>query len=408
MSMKTKIAILTCSAAVLLFTIAGGLNGVRASSNDGAYRELQVYSEVLSRVRSDYVEEPNITAVTDGALHGLLDSLDPDSSFLTPAEYREYKEHKTEAKGEIGAMVSKRFGYATVVAVIPGSPAEKAGLQSADILEAIEINGASRSTHDLSLAEIRNLLFGQPGSTLTVSVVRARQAEPQKMVITRDIVTIPPVTEKLMDDGVGYIQVDALSKGKAQEIAAKVKSLQKSGAKKLVLDLRNCAEGDESEGVATANLFLNHGTIAYVQGQKVPRESFNADPSKQVASLPLAVLVNKGTAGAAEIAAAAVLENGRGDVVGEKTFGEGSVQKIIELPDESVIILSVAKYYSPSGKAFQDAAVTPNVAVASADDDSALPDDEDNVAPPEQAKPQAPQPDQPLQKAIQLLKTKTS
>jgi carboxyl-terminal processing protease len=409
MSMKTKVVILTCSAGLLLFTIAGGLSGVRASSsNDGAYRQLQVYSEVLSRVRSEYVEEPNITAVTDGALHGLLDSLDPDSSFLTPAEYREYKEHKTEAKGEIGAMVSKRFGYATVVAVIPGGPADKAGLQPTDILEAVDINGTNRSTHDMSLAEVRNLLSGLPGSTLTVSVVRSRQAEPQKMVITRDIVTIPPVSDKLMDDGIGYVQVDAFSKGKALEIAAKVKSLQKAGAKKLILDLRNCAEGDESEGIATANLFLNHGTIAYLQGQKVPRESFNADPSKEITSLPLAVLVNKGTAGAAEIVAAAILENARGDIVGEKTFGEGSVQKLIELPDESVLILSVAKYYSPSGKAIQDTAVTPNVTVASGDDDSALPDDDDSTTPSDQTKPQAPQPDEPLQKAIQLLKAKAS
>jgi carboxyl-terminal processing protease len=292
--------------------------------------------------------------------------------------------------------------------VIPGGPADKAGLQPTDILEAVDINGTNRSTHDMSLAEVRNLLSGLPGSTLTVSVVRSRQAEPQKMVITRDIVTIPPVSDKLMDDGIGYVQVDAFSKGKALEIAAKVKSLQKAGAKKLILDLRNCAEGDESEGIATANLFLNHGTIAYLQGQKVPRESFNADPSKEITSLPLAVLVNKGTAGAAEIVAAAILENARGDIVGEKTFGEGSVQKLIELPDESVLILSVAKYYSPSGKAIQDTAVTPNVTVASGDDDSALPDDDDSTTPSDQTKPQAPQPDEPLQKAIQLLKAKAS
>ena len=134
MSMKTKAAIVVSSAAVLLFTCVGGLDGVRASNNDGAYRQLQVYSEVLSRVRSEYVEEPNIPPVTDGALHGLLESLDSNSSYLTPAEFKEYKAHKTEAKGEIGAAVSKRFGYASVISVIPGSPADKAGLQDTDIL----------------------------------------------------------------------------------------------------------------------------------------------------------------------------------------------------------------------------------------------------------------------------------
>ena len=402
--MKLKATILVFSAAVLVFTVVGGLDGVRASSNDGAYRQLQVYSEVLSRVRGEYVEEPNMPAVTDGALHGLLESLDANSSYLSPSEYKDYKAHKVDAKGDIGAAVSKRFGYAAVISAIPGGPAAKAGLESSDILEAIE----GRSTREMSLAEIRNLLSGQPGSNVTVSVVRARRAEPQKVVITRDIVNIPPVSDKLMDDGVGYIQVDAFTKGKSQEIASKIKSLQKAGAKRLILDLRNCAEGDEAEGVATANLFLNHGAITYLQGQKYPREAFNADPSKDITSLPVAVLVNRGTAGPAEIVAAAILENARGDVVGDKTFGDGSVQKTIELPDGSALILSVAKYYSPSGKAIQDTAVTPNVLVADVDDDAVLPDDEQQTQPAENEKKEAPQTDEQLQKAIQILKSRAS
>ena len=241
-----------------------------------------------------------------------------------------------------------------------------------------------------------------------MSVVRARRAEPQKMVITRDVVTVPPVTDKIVDDGIGYIQVDALNKGKAQEVAAKVRALQKSGAKKLILDLRNCAEGDESEGIAVANLFLNHGTITYLQGQKYPREAFNADASKAITNLPLVVLVNKGTAGPAEVVAAAVLENARGDVVGDKTFGDGSIQKTIQLPDGSALILSVAKYYSPSGKAIQDSCGHPNIVVADSEDDAALPDDEDNAAPADDDKKQPPQQDEQLHKAIQVLKSKTS
>lgn len=405
MSTKIKAAILIPSAAVLIFTVVGTMNGVRASNNDGAYRQLQVYSEVLSRVRSEYVEDPNIPAVTEGALHGLLESLDADSSYLSPGEYKEYKAHQVEGKADIGASVSKRFGYAAIVSVIPGGPADKAGLQDTDILEAIE----GKSTREMSLAEVHNMLAGQPGSNVTVSVVRARRAQPDKVVITRDVVNIPPVTDKVMEDGIGEIRVDALTKGKSQEIASKVKALQKEGAKKLILDLRNCSEGDETEGIATANLFLNHGTITYLQGQKFPREAFNADASKEITSLPLVVLVNKGTAGAAEIVAAAILENARGDVVGDKTFGEGSVQKVMEMPDGSALILSIAKYYSPSGKAIQDAAVTPNVLVADADDEAPGPDDEDNAAPPDQTKkPQPPQEDEQLQKAVEVLKSRSS
>ncbi len=404
MSMKTKAAIVISSAAVLLFMAVGGLDGVRASNNDGSYRQLQVYSEVLSRVRSEYVEEPNIPAVTDGALHGLLESLDSNSSYLTAAEFKEFKSNLTEAKGDIGAAVSKRFGYAAVISVIPGGPADKAGIQASDIFEAIE----GKSTREMSLAEIHNLLQGQPGSNLNVAVVRARRAEPQKTVITRDIVNVPPVADKMVDDAIGYIQVDAFNKGKAQEVAAKVRSLQKTGAKRLILDLRNCAEGDESEGIAVANLFLNHGTITYLQGQKYPREAFNADATKAITNLPLAVLVNKGTAGPAEVVAAAILENARGDVIGDKTFGDGSVQKTIALPDGSALILSVAKYYSPSGKAIQDAAVTPNIVVADTDDDAALPEDDDGTAPADEEKKAPPQQDEQLHKAIQVLKTKTS
>jgi carboxyl-terminal processing protease len=405
MSMKTKAAVLVSSFAVLLFVVVGSFGGVHASSNDGSYRQMQVYSEVLSRVQSEYVEDPNIPKVTEGALHGLLESLDANSSYLSAAEYKDYKAHLSEAKGDTGAVVSKRFGYAAVVAVIPGSPADKAGLQDGDILESVE----NKSTHDMSLAEVRSRLMGPPGSNVTVSVVRARRAEPDKITLTRDLVAIPPVSDKMLSDGIGDIQVDAFSKGKSQEIANKIKALQKDGAKKLILDLRNCAEGEESEGIATANLFLNHGTITYLQGQKYPKEAFNADPTKAITTLPLVVLVNKGTAGPAEVVAAAILENARGDVVGDKTFGDGTVQKVIELPDGAALILSVAKYYSPSGKAIQDVAVTPNVLVAD-EVDSVISDDDGTEPSAEEQPEEKPKnaPDDQLNKAIEVLKSRSS
>ena len=404
MSTKIKASILVVSAGVLLFSLAGGISGVRASSNDGAYRQMEVYSEVLSRVRSAYVEEPNLPDVTDGALHGLLESLDSNSSYLNAQQYKAYKASKTNARGDVGAALSKRFGYASVISVIPGGPADKAGLVDTDILEAIE----GKSTRDMSLAEIHGLLSGDPGSSVTLSVVRARKAEPQKIVVTRDVVVIPAAEDKMLADGIGEVRVDALPKGKSLEIAAKIKSLQKAGAKKLILDLRDCAEGDVSEGIATANLFLNHGTITYLQGQKYPREAFNADPAKAITTLPLVVLVNKGTSGASEVVAAAILENARGDVVGDKTFGDGSVQKLIELPDGSALILSIAKYYSPQGKAIQDAAVTPNVLVADTADDAGVPDEDENATPPDDEKKQkaTPENDEQLQKAIEVLKSR--
>ena len=154
---------------------------------------------------------------------------------------------------------------------------------------------------------------------------------------------------KSLEDGIAYIKIEDFPKGRSQEVAAKLKELESSGAKKVILDLRNSGSGDENEGIATANLFLNHGMISYLQGQTYPKQVFNADPTKAVApSIPLVVLVNRGTAGPAELVAAAIMENARGDVIGDKTFGSGSIQKVIEMKDGSAVMLSVAKYYSPS------------------------------------------------------------
>src|ERR1039458_9865905 len=401
MSKTTKLIVLTLSFVLATFAVVGGL-GVRANSNDdGSYRQLGVYSEVLSRIRTEYVEEPNIPSVTSGALHGLLESLDANSSYLDPTEYKDYKQRK-EGKAGIGAAVSKRYGYAAVIAVIPGGPADKAEIESGDIIEAIE----GKTTRDMSLAEIDGLLTGNPGSTVNVSVVRPRRAQPVKSVLTRAMVTDPPISDKMMEDGIAYIKVDDFPKGRSQEIATKLKAVQKEGAKKIILDLRNSGDGEESEGIATANLFLNHGTITYLQGQKYPKQIFNADPEKAVTSLPLVVLVKRGTAGAAEIVAAAVMENARGDVVGDKTFGSGSIQKVIDMPDGSALVLSVAKYYSPSGKAVQDTAITPNILVADNNDDFIAPDEDENAPDDAQQEKQqkANQPDDQLNRAIEVLK----
>ena len=403
MSKTTKLIVLGLSFLLATLVVAGGLGVKAATSNDDSYRQIGVYSEVLQRIRTEYVEEPNVQAVTNGALHGLLESLDANSSYLDPAEYKQYKQRKNEGKATIGATLSKRFGYAAVVSVIPGGPSDKAGIDSGDIIEAIE----GQSTRDMSLAEIDGILTGQPGSVVNVSVVRPRKAEPTKTPITREVVTGPPVSDKILEDGIAYIKIDDFPKGRSQEVATKLKELEKGGAKKLVLDLRNSGDGDETEGVATANLFLNHGTISSLQGQKYPKQTFNADPQKAIApTLPLVVLVNRGTAGPAEIVAAAIMENARGDVVGDKTFGSGSIQKVIDLPDGAALMLSVAKYYSPSGKALQDTAVTPNILVADSNDDLQVPDEDENAQPDEKQieKDKKTAPDNQLQKAIDVLK----
>src|SRR5260370_34859503 len=223
MSTRVKAVVIAISITLVLFMLAGGL-GVYGSAgkSEGAYRELGVYSEVLSRIRSEYVEEPNMPAVTDGALHGLLESLDPNSSYLSPEEYKKYKVHKSDGKADIGAIVSKRFGYAAIVAIIPGGPCDKAGIENGDILEAIE----GKSTRELSLAEIHHMLSGTPGFNINFSVVRARRAEPQKITSVRDGASIPATEEKMLEACVDYVIVYRLRTGKGNEFATKGKELQ--------------------------------------------------------------------------------------------------------------------------------------------------------------------------------------
>ncbi|MGH9394937.1 MAG: S41 family peptidase, partial [Terriglobales bacterium] len=256
----------------------------------------------------------------------------------------------------VEAVVSKRVGYANVVDVQPGGAAAQAGLERGDFLEAIDEAG----TRDLSLEEIHRRLRGTVGSEVTLSVVHLHQSDPVKVTIKRVAPKMAPLVTR-MDGGVGVIQVPGFEAGRSPQLAAAVKSLDGAGAKALVLDLRNCGSGSYSEAEQSANLFLNQGTITYLEGQKFPRETANAEAAKAVdASGKLEVLVNFGTSGPCEVAAAALQGNGRAQLIGDRTFGEGSVQKLIPVGDGSAVWLSVARYYTPKGKLVQDG-LTPDV-----------------------------------------------
>ncbi|MDW5264931.1 MULTISPECIES: S41 family peptidase [Acidobacteriaceae] len=404
----SKILLLVVSV-VLVLTVFLGVNssGVSAASEqDGAYNQINVYSEVLRHIQTDYVVDPNINSVTNGALRGLLESLDTDSSYLTPEEYKNYKTDKG-GKAQVGINVSKRFGYATVVSVIPGSPADKANLNDGDIIEAI----GTLDTRDLSLVMIRKMLEGDSGSELTISVVRPRKAAPDKLTMTRAVVDYPPVSETMYENSsILYLKPDILDHEHVQQVEQKLKGMQKAGNKKILLDLRNVAAGDMPDAMRLANFLLPSGTIASLEGQKVEKQTFSVDPSKTInATAPIEVLVNRGTSGPAELVAAALLDNKRAELVGERTFGEGAQQKTFELPDGGAVILTVAKYESPSGKKLQDDAVMPQVLVASNIPDEDEDDDETSESKPVAA-PQKPSVtvDDQLTKALELLKNKAA
>jgi carboxyl-terminal processing protease len=394
MSKTFKRFVLGISLAIIAVIFVGGfgLKGVRAGTQkDGAYQEIEVYSEVLKKIQTDYVSEPSINNVTNGALHGLLESLDANSSYLTPEEYKTYKQHLAEGSAQVGLNVSKRGGYGMVVSVMPGSPADKQQIQDGDIVESID----GHSTYEMSLALIKLMLEGKPGTTVNISLIRPRKPDPDQITLSRTAESVPPMSEQQYESStILYLKPIVLTEGRVKEMESRIKEMQRNGNKKILLDLRDVVEGNDAEAVRLANDFLSSGTIATLEGQKFARQTFTADPSKTLTSAPLVVLVNHGTAGAGELVAAAIMDNKRGDVVGDRTFGDGSVQKTIELPNGAAVILSIAKYAAPSGKKIQDDAVTPNVVVAANFDDQ----DENGK--------HGPVADDQLNKALEVLKKK--
>lgn len=373
MNPRAKFVVVISSTFLVLLLLLGAVVG-KSASPDGSYRQLAVYTEVLSRIKSEYVEEPDMKSVTLGALNGLLESVDPFSSYLNADQYKEYLKNYETFKGDVGLVLSKRFGYIGVVSAIPGSPGAKAGLTTGDMIETIK----GIATRDMPLAYANLLLRGQPGSNVEITVLR-RRPEPQKVTLERALISDPAASSKMLPNEVGYIRAETLARGKVQQIASAISDLQSKGAKRLILDLRYCAVGAPEDGIALANLFLDKGLIGYVQGQRWNRQDFKADPAKKISNLPLEVLVNRGTADGAEVAAAALQDDKRAALVGERTYGDASIRKAITMDDGGAIILSVAKYYSPSGKAIQgENAVTPGTLVA---EPETQPDTDDNGEP---------------------------
>jgi carboxyl-terminal processing protease len=365
MNSRSKFVVVMSSTCLVTLLLLGSMlsKGAPAETpGTGVYRHLAVYTEVLSRIKGEYVEEPDMKNVTLGALNGMLEALDPYASYLSAEQYKEYLKNFDSFKGDVGLVLSKRYGYIMVVDVVPGSPAAKAGLATGDYIESIK----GVATRDMPLAYGQLLLKGAPSSTIDITVLR-RKPEPQKMTLTRTVVTYPAVVSKMMDGGVGYVKPESLVYGKVKEVGSAIEALQKQGATRLILDLRNCAVGGPEEGVELANLFLDKGLLAYSQGQRSPRKDFNADPKKDITKLPLVVITNRGTASGAEIAAAALQQDKRAELVGERTYGDASIRQAVTMDDGAAIILSVAKYYGPDGKSIQDNGVTPENLVAEPD-----------------------------------------
>lgn len=374
MSRSVRVAVFSISALVLLYVCFGYVFG--QSKQDQSYHSLTVYGEVLDHIQQDYVDPPDLHSVTVGALHGLLESLDPESSFLSAQEYAEWKsESDQHPKGSVGLIVSRR-GYIFAISELPGSPALGANIHEGDIL--ISIGGYT--TQDMSIQQAEMLLDGAPGTTVKLAVVRRTSPKPQDVEVTRVVLPDPTLLTTRVQSDVAYLRIPTFDPGTARETRDKLKQFQRQGVHKLILDLRGCASGEASEAIATAQLFLSSGTIATLRGQTIPTQTFSADPSKAVWRDPLTVLISGSTAGPAEILAAAIADNHRGDTVGQPTLGLASEQKLIPLEDGSAMFLTVGLYYTPDGKAILNNGISPTVQVPAPNSQSALLDDQD-VAP---------------------------
>ena len=358
MNRFTRYAIVAAS--VLIITWVGFGKVLGRTANDKAYKSLVVYSEVLQKIQQDYVDEPNMHLVTAGSLHGLLESLDSESSYLTPREYTEYKEKTgNPGTGESGLNLSKRFGYVIVTSVLPESPAEKAGLRSGDILEAI----AGFTTREMSVGQAKNLLAGAPGTAVKVGVIRRGKTQPEDVDIVRQKLATPKLIAQRIDNETLALRFPGLDAGRADEVRTKVQEAQKQGVTRIILDVRDCGRGPVSEAIAIARLFVPTGTMTTLKGQTMAEQVFAADASKVIWKGPVSVLMDGTTTGAAEVLAGAIANTHRGDLVGDRTFGLASEQKLIPMEDGAALILTVANYYNASGKAIIEEGVAPTEVV---------------------------------------------
>ncbi|MBA3631486.1 MAG: PDZ domain-containing protein [Acidobacteria bacterium] len=349
MSYRGKFSIGLLSAAIALYAVVGGLLSTQAQQpiND-AGAQIRIFESVLQHIENDYVDEPNLEKVRAGALRGLANGLDPYSSYLTADQVKDFQAKKQNTLAGIGAEFSQISAYLYVVSVIKGSPADKAGLQAGDVIEYID----TKATRDISLYDAKQLLLGESGSKVNLRVLRAG-AKPQTISVSRGSYKIPETTAKIEDGKIGVIKAYSLESGEAKDIRNRVQELTKQGAQKIILDLRGVAAGDLAVAVEVANLFIKEGTLAEVVGRdnKVLK-TYTADPGKFIFDGKLVALIDLGTAGAAEVVASAILDRQRGEVVGERSFGAGTEQKLFPLRGGDGLLLTTAKWASANGRTF--------------------------------------------------------
>ena len=386
MTLKTRLSVLFVSTPVLAFVLVGGLMG-KERTGDQTYQHLRVFEDVVSLVMSSYVEPVKVDRVMEGAMRGLADGLDPDSAFLSAKQVRAVETGETLPDGDVGVELTRQY-YLRVIAARDGSPGAKAGLQTGDYVRAID----GTPTRDMSVFEGSRLLHGQPGTKVVLTVIRGNAADPHELTLVREKPSGSPVTGRLVGSDAGYVRIASFRQDVTADLKKQIAELSKSGAKSFIIDLRRTAEGPFDNGIAAARLFVKSGTLVQESGRDVKvATKIAAKAGDGAIDSPLSLLVTTGTAGAAEVFAAALEGNKRADLIGEHTLGRAGLQKLVKLPESRGLWLTYARYLTPDGKPIHGKGLEPTLQVDEPDVEFGAP---------------APTTDPVLDSAVQRAKTK--
>ncbi|HEY7585475.1 MAG TPA: S41 family peptidase [Candidatus Deferrimicrobiaceae bacterium] len=341
--------------------ISGDITASRhAAQANVAFGKLKAFGDVLSTVQGSYVEEPNVDELVNGAIKGMLQTLDPHSSYLTPEMLKQVEVETKGSFGGLGIEIGVKDGVLTVISPIDDTPAFRAGLQAGDKIIRIE----NEPTRDMNVMDAVKRLRGEPGTKVTIWIARSGLSELRSFTITRAIIKIKSVKSKAMGDGIGYIKLTQFQQDTDGDLEKALQAFtgEKGGLKGLVLDLRNNPGGLLDQAVKVSDRFIESGLIVYTDG-RIENQKFKyfAHKNGTYMGFPMVVLVNAGSASASEIVAGALQDHGRAILLGTQTFGKGSVQTIIPMEDGSAIRLTTARYFTPNGRSIQAKGIEPDL-----------------------------------------------
>jgi carboxyl-terminal processing protease len=392
-------AFLTAAVLAVLTLSLGGTSASKGVDRTATYEQLKLFTDVLAIIQNQYVDETEPREVIYGAVRGMLRALDPHSSFMDPESYREMQVETSGSFGGLGIEITIRDDQLTVVAPIEGTPAWRAGIQPGDRIVKIE----GLVTKDMSLPDAVKRMRGPKGTKITVTVAREGIKDPIDVTLVREVIQVQSVKAQELEPGIGYIRVRQFQERTAPDLVAAVEKFEKTGRLGgLIVDVRSNPGGLLSAAVEVSEEFLGDGKlIVYTEGRvRNQNMRFTAHAKRAITEVPLVVLVNQGSASASEIVAGAIQDHGRGVVIGQQTFGKGSVQTIIPLADGSGLRLTTARYFTPKGRSIHGKGITPDIVIDPPKDEASVP--RPGTPPPSEA--EMMKRDVQLQRAIEILK----